>query len=88
MTSKRIASLQKYRSRPPNGLFEALPFEARQRALWWLGHLMQALGQRSSGLALCHPGWAGEAQTERERLKPLCVVFGFWTAWRLVGLIQ
>jgi hypothetical protein len=44
MTSKRIASLQKYRSRPPNGLFDALPYEARQRALWWLAHLCKRWG--------------------------------------------
>jgi hypothetical protein len=32
MQSKRIASLQKYRDRPPNGNFDALPPEARPRA--------------------------------------------------------
>jgi len=37
----RIAGLKKYRGRNPQGYFEELPWEVRQRAYGWLHHLMQ-----------------------------------------------
>jgi hypothetical protein len=40
-----MASLQKYRSRPPNALFDALPYEIRQRALFWVTHLCSRWGK-------------------------------------------
>lgn len=44
MRTKHIISLKKYRDRPPNGNFDALPPEARKRARAWLYIFCQRWG--------------------------------------------
>lgn len=42
--NRRIPGLESYRRRPPNGTFEALPFEARRDAQMWLWRFCKRWG--------------------------------------------
>lgn len=44
MPNNRIPKLEYYRRQPPNGTFEALPYEVRQRALMLLWRFCQRWG--------------------------------------------